>query len=116
MPDPDSFDLPEKYLNEVKRILKAVIPERRVWIYGSRVNGTSHESSDIDLVFFPAEQENTESISKHQPMTKELDLQIQLKEIFQESSLPLFVDILSWCVIPESFQDEIRSHHHLQLQ
>ena len=37
-----------------RRLLKALlqkhVPNVEVWAYGSRVNGSSHEASDLDLV------------------------------------------------------------------
>lgn len=46
----------------------------------------------------------------------ELDLQLQLKAAFQESHIPLFVDILSWLVIPSSFHEQIKEQNYLVLQ
>ena len=35
---------------EVERILSQFVPNEEVWAYGSRVDGSGHELSDLDLV------------------------------------------------------------------
>lgn len=52
----------------------------KVYIYGSRAKGTSHKGSDIDLAIEVDENKN---------------LILKLKEDFEESSLPYFVDLVN---------------------
>ena len=112
---PDDLDMPPRYLNEIVSILKEIIPERQVWLYGSRVNGTSYEASDVDLVFFP-EKRPVSAEDSGQASSGEWELQSRLKAAFEESRLPLFVDILSWALIPESFRKEILNQRHIVVQ
>ncbi|OQY31726.1 MAG: hypothetical protein B6241_13265 [Spirochaetaceae bacterium 4572_59] len=91
----------DSYYRQILAILRCIILGREVWLYGSRANGSSYEASDVDLVSFPEERGNDEPLRTGRG--DELDLQLQLKAAFQESHIPLFVDILSWMVIPESF-------------
>lgn len=91
--------LDKKYVTIIQTILNKHAPNKIVWVYGSRVNGKSHEGSDIDLVFAPS----TESLPE-----KKLSA---LKAAFSESALPILVDIVNWDDIPESFQTEIKKMH-----
>ena len=90
------LDLRPEWLEVVRQLLAAHLPDAEVWAYGSRVQGTAHEGSDLDLVV-----RNPNDLSKPQP-----DLS-PLKEALRESRLPILVDILDWALIPESFQNEI---------
>ena len=38
------------HLKIVEEILEKHLPDREVWAFGSRVNGTAKETSDLDLV------------------------------------------------------------------
>lgn len=46
----DRLDLPLRYRHMVETLLHKYVPDAEVWAYGSRVNGESHEGSDLDLV------------------------------------------------------------------
>ena len=46
----DRLDLPRRYRERLQELLKDHVPDAEVWAYGSRVNGESHEASDLDLV------------------------------------------------------------------
>ena len=46
----DRLDLPEHYRELVEAILRDKMPNAEVWAYGSRVDGTSYDTSDLDLV------------------------------------------------------------------
>jgi predicted nucleotidyltransferase len=45
-----SLDLPPRYLDKVRAILRQYVPDYDVWAYGSRVRGGAFEASDLDLV------------------------------------------------------------------
>ena len=64
-----------------------------VWAFGSRVKGTARADSDLDLVVFST----PEQFSSVQ----------ELREAFDESSLPFSVDVLIWNDISESFRKNI---------
>jgi predicted nucleotidyltransferase len=73
------------------------LPRTPVWAFGSRVKGTSHPWSDLDLAAFTrAEQRPQVSL---------------LKEAFEESNLPFRVDLLEWDGLPESFKETIKAEH-----
>jgi len=95
-----SLDLPEKYLEQVRDLLRIHVPHAEVWAYGSRVSGGGHEASDLDLVLrSPAN------------LRQEAPGLFDLKEAFIESELPIRVDIIDWARIPESFHGEIERAH-----
>ena len=73
-----------------------------VWAYGSRVNGTAHEGSDLDLVI------RTPNLEK-----LPIDTFLEIKEKITESNIPILVDVFDWARLPESFHQNIESHHKL---
>ena len=46
----DRLALPRRYRDQLEALLREHVPGVEVWAYGSRVNGVSHEGSDLDLV------------------------------------------------------------------
>jgi predicted nucleotidyltransferase len=73
-----------------------------VWAYGSRVNGTAHEGSDLDLVI------RTPTLDK-----LAIDVYLDLKEKIQESNIPIVVELFDWARLPESFHKNILAQHEL---
>lgn len=90
------LDLRPEWLETVRRLVAAHIPGAQVWAYGSRVQGTSHEGSDLDLVV-----RNPSDLNRPQANLSELS------EALTDSDLPILVDLLDWARIPESFRREI---------
>ena len=95
-----SLDLPQKYLEQVQTLLRIHVPHAEVWAYGSRVTGSGHEASDLDLV-----------LRNPQNLLEETGALDDLKEAFTESNLPIRVDIMDWARIPTSFHREIEQAH-----
>lgn len=92
------LDLRPEWLEEVQRLIAVHLPEAEVVAYGSRVNGNSHDGSDLDLI----------ARNPNDP-TKPLAGVPALREAFSESNLPILIDLLDWARIPESFRREIDS-------
>src|SRR5579862_4525512 len=44
-----TLDLPPNHLRVLLDLLRQNVPDAEVWAYGSRVNHTAHEASDLDL-------------------------------------------------------------------
>lgn len=84
------------YLSQIKNILKQYAPNTEVWAYGSRVNGTSHDASDLDLV-----------IRNPKLLTIPVTNLGTIKQAFSESDLPIFVDLMDWASMPEPNREEI---------
>ena len=94
------LDLNSKYLKMIKVILSHHVPEMEVWAYGSRVNGDSHDGSDLDLVVINPRDKTI--------LQKKL---AELREAFSESNIPILIDIHDWAEIPEKFQQEIARNY-----
>ena len=92
----DRLDLPRRYRELLQELLKDHVPHAEVWAYGSRVNGESHEASDLDLVIRGPDLE---------PLGVEF---VNLVEAIEKSSIPILVDVLDWTRLPESFHKEIQ--------
>lgn len=91
-----SLDLRPEWLEIVRQILAIHLPEAEVIAYGSRVTGTAHEGSDLDLV----------ARNRLNPMLAVHNLG-KVRDAFSESNLPILVDIQDWARIPDSFRGEI---------
>ena len=91
----DRLDLPARYRAELEALLREHVPEAEVWAYGSRVNGESHEGSDLDLVLRGPNL---------QPLGVEY---VDLTEALEKSNIPILVQIHDWTRLPESFHKEI---------
>lgn len=90
------LDLRPEWLEALRQILAIHLPDAEVWAYGSRVQGTSHDGSDLDLVV-----RNPSDLTKPQH-----DLFL-LKDALSESNIPILVDVLDWALIPDVFRQEI---------
>ena len=91
------IDLSAEHLRTVRDIVRSHLPGVSVWAYGSRVNGNARRYSDIDLVVFASPEQG--------PQLNDL------REAFDESDLPLWVDLSSWTDIPDSFSQQIRNKY-----
>lgn len=102
MPERDlaTLQLPPRYLEMVRRVLRETVPEAEVWAYGSRVNGDSYDASDLDLV-----------VRQPEDLKRETAKWWLLTEAFEESDLPIQVQIVDWARIPASFHDEIAASY-----
>jgi amidophosphoribosyltransferase len=78
----------------VLSILESRIPDRSVWVFGSRAKNRARRRSDLDL-----------AIGGSEPLP--LDLYIDLKEDFLQSDLPYFVDIVDLADISPEFKQII---------
>lgn len=95
-----ALDLPDAYRAQLMGLFRQLLPDAEIWAYGSRLNGTAHSTSDLDLVvrdpIYP--QRRRESLWR-------------LRDALAESDLPILVDVLDWASIPESFRAEIMRSH-----
>ena len=64
--------------------------------YGSRVDGTAHDTSDLDLVIRCADDEKLD-----------IDEFIAFKDAVQNSTIPILVQIFDWNRMPEYFKNGI---------
>lgn len=88
------IDLNPKHLKTIQYILAEHIPDYEVRAFGSRVKWTAKDFSDLDLVVVGSKPLN-------------LRQRGQLTEAFEESNLPIRVDVLDWQSISEVFRQGI---------
>lgn len=88
----------------IEALLRHYLPNIEVWAYGSRVNGRSHDASDLDLVLRGAELEPIAESSF-----------TDLVDAFEESDIPILIDVHDWARLPESFHQDIE-HNYVVLQ
>lgn len=89
------LDLPHRYRDRLETLLRQHVPDTEVWAYGSRVNGRSHDGSDLDLVL-------------RSPTLEPLGYEyVELVEALEESNIPILVQAHDWARLPESFHREI---------
>jgi len=88
------IDLRPEHLEEVLRILAAVVPGVEVRAFGSRTDGSSQEFSDLDLVLCG---------------DSALDWRLleRLKDALSASDLPFHVDVLDWHAASAAFRQTI---------
>ena len=92
--------LPDRYRRQVEAMLAKHVPDAEVWAYGSRVNGRSHDASDLDLVLRGPTLEPI-------PTNRLADLE----EAFEQSNIPIIVQTRDWARLPKSFHHEIRKRY-----
>ncbi len=91
----DRLNLLPRHRKELEALLRQHVPDAEVWAYGSRVNGRSHEASDLDLVLRGPDLE---------PLA---DGYVDLLEALEQSNIPILVQAHDWARLPESFHREI---------
>ncbi len=89
--------LPPEQLRLVRSLTQAHLPGVEVWAYGSRVGGTPRRYSDLDLVAFTAPMQSAQAVN--------------LREAFEESDLPIRVDLFLWDELPVSFHRRIEREY-----
>ena len=90
------LDLSPQHLALLQDILAHHVPDAEVWAYGSRVRGTAHEGSDLDLVLRHPDDPG-----------KDVANWPALQEALQASRLPMLVEVQLWNRLPVSFHPEI---------
>ena len=107
LPDPlpaySVIQLPESHVHTIQRILREQVPQAQVFAFGSRVSGTPRKYSDIDL-----------AIALPQPLG--LRRLRQLKDAFEDSDLPICVDIVDWSLADPDFKAAVKAQGMAALQ
>ena len=88
------IDLSPNHLKTVRHILAEHVPACEVRAFGSRVTCSAKDYSDLDLAVVGVTALDRSTLAR-------------LKEAFEESDLPIRVDVLDWQGISESFQEVI---------
>lgn len=94
--------LREKDKDRLLQIFSAIPIPVEVWAYGSRVNGTAHNGSDLDLV-----------IRSHDLSRLPFDVLSATVEKIRDSNIPILVELRDWAMLPESFHKNIESRYEV---
>ena len=78
-------------------LLRRHVPEAEVWAYGSRVNGRSHDASDLDIVLRVPENDRI-------PVRR----LSALMDALSDSNIPFLVDVRDWNRLPDAFRRDFR--------
>lgn len=82
------------YKKELLSIIHKYLPNCKVYLFGSRARKTHREGSDIDLAI-----DTGKKVS--------LDIILDIKAEIEETTIPLFVDIVDMYSISDDFKEEI---------
>lgn len=85
------LDLPADQLATIRSILAEHVPHAKVWAFGSRVHGTASRFSDLDLAVEDVEEMSLRTFGN-------------LRHAFQESDLPISVDLLDMRTVKGPFK------------
>ena len=96
----DRLHLSQRHQRILEALIRQHLPGIEVWAYGSRVNGRSHDGSDLDLVLRAPGLDRVP-----------IDQLSDFADAVRESSLPFLVEAQDWARIPERFHREIERDH-----
>ena len=88
------IDLSPNHLRTVRQILAEHVPACEVRAFGSRVTQSAKKYSDLDLAVVGVTALDRNTLAR-------------LKEAFEDSDLPILVDVLDWQEISPSFREII---------
>ena len=91
-----ALHLPDRHRATLEALLHEHLPDVEVWAYGSRVNGRSHDGSDLDLVL------RGPGLAKIDAMRY-----ADFLEAVGESTIPFLVEAHDWASLPERFHGQI---------
>lgn len=90
------LQLSPRHLALLRELLARHAPHAQVWAYGSRVTGSSHEGSDLDIV-----------LRNPAWLNAEVSEWPEVLEALRDSDLPMLVDVHDWAHLPADFQRTI---------
>ena len=96
----DRLHLLPRHREMLLALLREHLPGIEVWAYGSRVNGQSHDGSDLDLVLRSPDLQEI-------PIGRVGDFW----EALRESNIPFLVEARDWARLPEGFHREIEREY-----
>ena len=89
------IDLSPEHRAQVLGIIRQRLPDARIWVYGSRATGRARRYSDLDLML-----DGSEPIP--------LRIRGDLDEDFDESNLPIIVDLHDMALTDARFLERVR--------
>jgi len=92
----------EKDKQALVQIFSTVSVPIEVWAYGSRVNGTAHDGSDLDLV-----------VRSRGLTAMSVNAFGELYEKIKDSNIPILVELRNWAFLPDSFHKNIEKQYEV---
>lgn len=86
--------LDEKIKNKIIAVISALIPEARIYLYGSRARGDNNQYADIDIAL---------DAGKPLPI-QDTD---EVKSMFKESNIIYHIDVVDFHGVSPAMQEEI---------
>lgn len=80
-----------------QRVFKTPV---EILAYGSRVDGTAHEGSDLDLVLRSKDETQID-------MSEFSNFKIEI----EDSNIPILVQVFDWASMPESFRKNVLKNY-----
>ena len=96
----EELHLSTKHRAVIEALLREHLPGVEVWAYGSRVNGRSHDGSDLDLVL------RGPGLNEIPP--GQLG---DFEDAIRESNIPFLVEARDWARLPKRFCREIEHRY-----
>ena len=96
----DRLHLLPRHREMLLALLREHLPGIEVWAYGSRVNGQSHDGSDLDLVLRSPDLQEI-------PIGRVGDFW----EALRESNIPFLVEARDWARLSEGFHREVEREY-----
>ena len=92
--------LSARHRARIEALVKKHVPGVEVWAYGSRVDGRSHDGSDLDIVL-------------RGPGLSRIDASrlAELEDALRDSTIPFLVEMHDWARLPDGFHAEIERRH-----
>ena len=84
----------------IEALIRRCLPDVEVWAYGSRVNGRSHDGSDLDLAL---RAKGLREIPSGQLGN--------FQDALRNSQLPFLVEARDWALLPGRFHREIERNY-----
>ena len=97
--------LEDRHRKILENLFQKHLPGVEVWAYGSRVNGESHDGSDLDLVL---RGPGLKKISASQSL--------DIRTALTESNIPFLVEARDWTKLPKSFHEEIKKNYYILIK
>ena len=86
--------LDEKIKQKIIAVISALIPEARIYLFGSRARGTNAERADIDIALDAG----------HPLPQRDVD---EIGSMFRESNIMYKIDIVDFHQVSNAMRDEI---------
>lgn len=97
------LQLSPEHLRIVREVLARWLPGAQVLAFGSRVSGAARKFSDLDLAIVS-------------PTPLDWRLLGKVRDAFEDSDLPICVDVIDWRQTDDAFKALVAAQGMLQLQ